>query len=282
MKIALAALILFGLLTGRAALAQTALCDSLPPDKKPAVQELLAALHPYDGCDDTFARCLASKPVKPVVVRLANELCRQVKAGKTRREIESLLVKRAQTLFPTGPRAPIALDESVRAGAANAPVTVVVYACARCPFCKLMVPALHAAVTDGRLAGKVSLYLRPFPLKSHPGSTEGGLAFLAAAKLGRYWPFVLLSYARFDAFAATALPEWAEAVGMARPAFERLTADPKLRDELVAAKQEGLRNKVNATPMLFINGHPYLYELTPEAVLDVLEEAHETATVARK
>ena len=38
-------------------------------------------------------------------------------------------------------------------------MTVVVYACTRCPFCKVVVPALYAAVTDGPLAGKVRLYL---------------------------------------------------------------------------------------------------------------------------
>ena len=267
---------------GRASLAQTCACDGLPADKKALAQEILSALHPYDGCDETFARCLEAKPPNPVVLRLAGDICRQVKAGKDRKQIEHALSKRAQTMLPTGPRATLTLDEAFRAGAANAPVTVVVYACSRCPFCKVMVPALYAAVTDGPLAGKVRLYMRPFPLKSHPGSTEGGLALMSAAKLGRFWPFALLVYKRFNSFSPAVLPEWAVAAGLDRAAFERIFADPKTRDELVACKQEGLRNKVDATPSLFIDGRSYLYDLTEEAVVDVLQESYDAAIAARR
>ncbi|HJX62613.1 MAG TPA: thioredoxin domain-containing protein [Polyangia bacterium] len=266
----------------RTSLAQTCACDALPADKKALANEILSALHPYDGCDETFARCLEAKPPKPVVLRLAADICRQVKAGKDRKQIEHALSKRAQTMLPTGPRAALTLDEAFRAGATNAPVTVVVYACTRCPFCKVLVPALYAAVTDGPLAGKFRLYMRPFPLKSHPGSTEGGLALLSAAKLGRFWPFALLVYKRFDSFSPAALPEWAVAAGIDRAAFERAFADPKTRDELIACKQEGLRNKVTATPGIFIDGRPYLYDMNMEALLDVLEEAYVAAVAARR
>ncbi len=261
---------------GRTSRAQgCAACNSLPADKKALVQSLFATLHPYDGCDETFARCLAAKPPKPVVSRLAADICRQVKAGKTAKEIENALSRRAQSVLPTGPRASLTLDDAFRAGSATAPVAAVVFACTRCPFCKVMVPALYAAVTDGPLAGKVRLYLRPFPLKSHPGSTEGGLAEMSAAKLGHLWPMTLLIYKRFDSFSPAVLPEWAASVGMDRAAFERELADPKTRDALVESKQEGLRNKVEATPSLFIDGRPYVYDMTTDAVLDVLEEAYE-------
>jgi protein-disulfide isomerase len=269
------------LCAGGGAFAQTQDCDAVPADRKALVRDLFATLHPYDGCDETFARCLTAKPPKPVVLRLASDICRQVKAGDERKQIEQRLAKRAQTMLPTGPRATIALDEAMCAGSATAKVTTVVYACARCPFCKVMVAALHKAVTDGPLAGKVRLYFRPFPLKSHENSTEGGLAMVSAAKLDRFWPFTLHMYERFDSFCPKVLPDWAEAVGMDHEAFEREYADPKNREALVAAKQEGLRNKVSATPSIFIDGYPYLYDLTTDAVLDVLEEAYEAKTGKR-
>ena len=96
---------------------------------------------------------------------------------------------------------------------------------------------------------------------------------MSAAKLGRFWPFAMLVYKQFESFTPAVLPQWAVAAGMDRAAFERGFSDPKTRDELVASKQEGLRNKVDATPGLFIDGRPYVYEMTTEAVLDVLEEA---------
>jgi protein-disulfide isomerase len=261
----------------RTGLAQTKDCNAVPADKRALLSEIFGALHPYDGCDETFARCLAAKPPKPVVLRLASDVCRQVKAGDDRKQVEHNLAMRAQTMIATGPRATIVLDEAMRAGVATAPVTVVVYACARCPFCKVMVATLYKAVTEGPLAGKVRLYFRPFPLKSHAQSTEGGLAMVSAAKLGHFWPFTLRMYQNFDGFCPKLLPDWAEAVGMDRKAFEREYADPKNREALIASKQEGLRNKVNATPSIFIDGRPYLYDLTTDAVLDVLEEAYEAA-----
>jgi protein-disulfide isomerase len=266
----------------RTSQAQSCACDNLPAADKARAQSIFAALHPYDGCDETFARCLAAKPPKPVVLRLAADICRQVKEGRDRKEIERGLSKRAQSMLSTGPRASLTLDDAFRAGAADAPVTAVVFACTRCPFCKVMVQALYSAVTDGPLAGKVRLYMRPFPLKSHPGSTEGGLALMSAAKLGRFWPFAMLVYKQFESFAPAVLPQWAVAAGMDRAAFDRAFADPRTRDELVASKQEGLRNKVEATPGLFIDGRPYVYEMTTEAVLDVLAEAYETSAAGRK
>ena len=272
--------ILVGL--GRPSLAQTPTCDGLPTERKSLVQSLFTSLHPYDGCDDTFARCLALRPPSKVVVRLAEDLCRQAKAGKDSKQIEHALAKRAQTMLPGGPRLAAQLDEATRAGAADAPVTLVAYACTRCPLCKEIIPALHAAVSDGPLAGKVRLYVRPFPLKSHPGASEGGLALLAAAKLGGFWPFTLFLYRQFDKFTPAILPEWAEKAGLDRASFARIFADPKTRDELVAAKQEGLRNKVEATPSLFIDGRSYVYEVKLEPILDVLQETYDATRAGKK
>jgi protein-disulfide isomerase len=258
--------------------AQTPVCDALPTDRKTFVRELFAALHPYDGCDETFARCLAAKPPMPVVLRLASDICRQVKAGGDRKQVERNLAKRAQTMLASGPRVVIAVDEAMRAGSAQAPIELVAYVCARCPFCKVAVPALHQAVTEGSLAGKARLYLRPFPLKTHAESTEGGLALVSAAKLGRFWPMVLALYKNFDIFCPKVLADWAVAAEMDRAAFEREYADPKTREALVASKQEGVRNKVSATPAIFIDGRPYSYDLSAESVIDVVEEAYEVKT----
>jgi protein-disulfide isomerase len=264
---------------GRAG-AQTPECDALSGADEVMARQIFSALHPYDGCDDTFARCLARPSPESVVLRLASSICRQIAAGQGPPEIERALSRRAQSLLPLGIRARIELDEKTRAGGEDAPITAVVYACARCPFCSVVVPALHAAVTDGPLAGKVRLYFRPFPLKDHPGATEGGLAMVAAAELGRFWPFLLTLYARYDSFAPERLPAWAEEVGLSPEAFRAAMEAPASRQRLVDDKREGLRNGVGETPALFIDGRRYVYDLTPEAVIDVLEEAYEAASPA--
>ena len=95
--------------------AQTPTCDGLAADKKSLMQSLFATVHPYDGCDDTFARCLAARPPSSVVLRLAEDLCRQAKAGKDRKQIEFSFGKRAQSMLPGGPRLVAKIDEATRA-----------------------------------------------------------------------------------------------------------------------------------------------------------------------
>jgi predicted DsbA family dithiol-disulfide isomerase len=258
--------------------AQTPRCDALGAAQQLAKQEAFATLHPYDGCDETFERCLDKKLPHRVVLRLASDVCRHIAAGKSLAEIERALAKRAQSLLHPVKPASFALDEATGAGDPGAPVHAVVYACARCPFCKVLVPALYREVKEGALAGKVRLYLRPFPLRDHPGSTEGGLAMISAARLGRFWPFVTTLYEKYDAFCPGRLTDWAAEVGMERTAFEHVLADPATREALVAAKQEGIRNKVEATPTLFIADRKYVYEMQLEVVVDVLLEAFESLT----
>lgn len=273
--------LLSSLAVTKLAAAQTPDCDNLSAAQQTARRELFAALHPYDGCDATFEQCLANKPAQPVVLRQASDLCRQLKAGKNRQEIERALSKRAQSMLPTGKPVAIAVDAATLAGDPQAPVQVVVYACARCPYCKVVVPALYREVTAGSLQGKARLYFRPFPLKDHAGSTEGGLALIGAARLGGFWPLALKLYQRFDAFKPELLAAWAVETGLDQAAFEKEIADPKNRQSLVASKQEGIRNKVEATPTLFIDGRRYVYDVQPEAIVDVLLEAYEARSAAR-
>jgi len=61
-------------------------------------------------------------------------------------------------------------------------------------------------------------------------------------------------------------------VGLERGAFERERSSSENRKRLVESKKEGLRNGVEATPTLFINGRRYHGDLDRESLLDVLEE----------
>ncbi|MBK8010719.1 MAG: thioredoxin domain-containing protein [Deltaproteobacteria bacterium] len=264
------------------AFAQAPRCEALAPEHEKTKRMLFAELHPYDGCDETFERCLATKSPHPAVLRQAADVCRLIASGKSRDEIGRALIKRAQSLLPGGKKASFLLDEATIAGDPNAPVQAVVYACARCPFCRVVVLALYREVTEGSLKGKVRLYFQPFPLKSHEGSIEGGLGMLAAASLGKFWPFLTRLYEDYDAFSAERLSQWAVEVGMDEATFKETMANPITRETLVASKQEGLRNMVDGTPAVFIDGRRYVYELQPSVITDVLLEAHESVIAARR
>jgi len=135
-----------------------------------------------------------------------------------------------------------------------------------------VVPELHRIATT-LLKGKVALYFRPFPIGSHKGAVEGGLAMVAAVKLGKFWPFLLKLYGEYDRFSVERLAEWATAVGLDKEAFAKEVAAAAKRAMLVESKKEGLRNGVDATPTVFIDGRKYHGTLDAETLLDVIDEA---------
>ena len=252
-------------------------CAGMTADQSARKQALFKKLYAYDGCDQTLEKCLAMKKPHFSVRRAAADVCLRIRKNESDKDIEAALEKRAESLMPGLTVAKIARDPRMLVGDPNAPITLSVYACTRCPFCKVLLPALFREVNEGSLEGKVNIQFRLFPIKSHPGALEGGLALEASAALGRFEPFLDIVYRRFDAFSPEKLSPWAAEAGLNRAAFDRLAADPATRTAVVSAKQEGVVNKVSATPTLFINGTRYVYDLNETAVIDLLEEAAQSA-----
>ncbi len=255
--------------------AQTPACDGLSAEKKKLAQQILAAEHPYDCCDDTLARCLKQKPVCSLAYRLAENICRRVAAGQDRQKIGRALARRARTAMQGKGKASIDLKGVPLAGDAAAPIAVVEYACARCPFCSRITPELYRAVVEGPLKGKVKLYFKLFPIRGHQHGKEGGLALLAAAELGRFWDYLLKFYQRYDDYCPSLHAQWATEVGMDAAEFEKIEKDPVTREALVKSKKEGIVNKVDSTPTFFINGKKYQGEVKAAELIDFLEEQYE-------
>jgi protein-disulfide isomerase len=244
----------------------------VPAAKKPLFDKLLRATYPYDCCDETLERCLAQKRVCRLARRLRDDICRRLGRGEEEAKVKAALERRARSMTPTGKKASFDLTRAAPAGEPKAKLTVVVYACARCPFCARVVPELYRLAT-APLKGKVALHFRPFPISSHKGSLEGSLAMVAAARLGKLWPYLQKLYGEYDRFSPEQLPAWATAVGLDRAAFTRESTAPVTRAWLVESKKEGIRNGVDATPALFIDGRRYYGSLDPESLQDALEEA---------
>jgi protein-disulfide isomerase len=247
-------------------------CDGFSAEKKKLAENLFRATYPYDCCDETLDRCLKAKRVCRLAERLRDDICRRVARGEDEALVKQALERRAHSMVSAGKKAGFDLSHSEAAGEPKAPVQIVAYACARCPFCKKVIPELYGLVTTGPLKGKSVLYFRPYPIRGHGGSVEGGLAFLAAQQLKKQWPFILKLFAEFDRFEEKRLPEWAAQIGLDRSAFAKELASPALRQILVDSKKEGLRNGVDATPTLFINGRRYHGTLDRDTLLDVLTE----------
>jgi protein-disulfide isomerase len=251
---------------------QTPTCSALGGPKHELAERILQSEHPYDCCDDTIARCLAARPTCALAVRLADNVCRRVAAGQDEARIRRSLSRRARSMLGGGESAVIDLASAPVLGPKNALVTVVVYACARCPYCSRLVPALVQEVRAGRLQGRVRLAYRIFPIRGHESSTEGGLAFTAAAEMGRFWEFMLYSYQHFDEFSVDRQREWAVEVGLDGEAFVARMADPATRERLVRSKKEGVANGVEETPTVFVNARRWAGDLEVDELVDAVEE----------
>ncbi len=255
--------------------AQTPACDKLEGSQKKTAEGILKSQRLYSCCSDTLAACLAKKPTCSLAVRLAENICRRIARGQRPERVVEFLQRRAQSMSTTASKVKIDLKGLPAAGDPKAPVVLVEYACPRCPYCAKSTPIIYDAVVTGPLKGKVKFYFKTFPLGSHKYSKESGLAFIAAAKLGHFWDYVLYFFRRFDQFWVAIQPDWAKAVGMDRKAFGLVMANPATRDLLIASKKEGIVNRVDATPTYFINGRKYLGDLHKDELIDVLQEEYE-------
>lgn len=252
-------------------------CAALTPDQRAVVAAVQAAVYPHDCCDQTLQACLAAPRPARLVRQLGATVCRLVAAGRTEAEVKQSLERRGASMIAALAPAAIDLAGAAFAGAADAPVTVVAYACARCPFCSKVVPQLHEDVTSGPLAGKVRLAFRTFPVRGHEHATEGALAIEAARALGAFWPYLLRLYGDFDGFSVDKLDTWARESGLDPAAFAARVKDDTTRAAVVASKKEGVRLGVTATPTLFVDGRRYRGDLDADGLRDALLEAWERA-----
>ncbi len=262
--------------------AEVTCCQHLDPAELERARGIMERQFPYDCCDDTVATCLAQQAEAcPLVGRLAGEICRRVGAGESEAQIDQALRLRARSMMPGGPVADIAVEGRPALGEAQAPVTVVVYACITCPFCAVLIPQLQREMLEGSLKGKVRMVFAPFPIKGHEGSVEGGLAMLAAHAQGRFWDYLDLAYGHFDDLDVDKLEPWGGQLGMDMGAYGAAVADPTTRQALVESKREGMAAGVSSTPTFFVDGRLYHGELELVQLLDVLGEAWERSTAGQ-
>jgi hypothetical protein len=250
-------------------------CEALTAPEQARASALMGELPIHDCCDQPLATCLEQQPRCRLADRMASNLCQRVAAGQGDDDIRRAFQLRAWTMQPYGEPASYDLEGAPTAGDPEAPIQLVVYSAPRGWHCARMVPGVYEAVTEGALAGKVRLWVRPFPLRSNEHGKEAGLAFLAAHELGRFWDLALYSYANFDAFSLEAQQRWFQQLGLDGAEMERLMADPALLERLTASKREGVELGVGSTPTFFIDGQLYRGEIELPELIDTLEEAWE-------
>jgi protein-disulfide isomerase len=256
-------------------MAQTPTCDTLKGETKAVAQEVMSKAYLYDCCDETITKCLAKTPTCSLATRLANEVCRLAKDGKSAQDITRTLEQRASTMTDINPSVDIALKPENIWGNPEAKVILSIYLCGRCPYCSRHVPAMLHAIESAGLKDKLAVNLRLFPIKTHDHSTEAALAIEAAAKMGQAWPYIIKLYENFDAFSLNSISKYASELNMDATQFSTLLKDKATRAAVVDSKKEGLKNTVASTPTFFINGHKVEGIFDVDSMISMLEEAIE-------
>ena len=248
-------------------------CSDLGETEQEVALSILKSRRPYDCCDETILECLSKKPVCPLVLRLARDICRRAGEGETKAYIDEEYSKRVAST--TGPRVDIDLSGETPAGDPEAKIEIVAYMCARCAYCALFTRDIYKSVTSGRLKGKAKYYIRPYVLQQHRGSTAGALAMHAAEHMGKFWEMFLYMCENYNDFDRDKLPEWAALQGMDADRFRELMEDPDIIDKQIESQKEAIRNGLDKTPYLFVNRRHYTASSRPELLEDFVEGEYE-------
>lgn len=243
--------------------------EQLSERQKTMVAEVLTTYNCYAGCSDTIAQCLVEKPVGNTAKRLAAFAVRRVLAGKNAKEINDDLLRRERSAFP--PKAyTIKAGDSKVSGAAHGPVVVYVYADFQCPYCMIAMPAMRKLINE--MPGKIALYYKNFPVKSHKMGVPLATALVAADNQGKYWEMLDLLYSKAPHQTEDMVKDMAKSLGLDMAKF---AADRKAKatmDRIRAEKMEGIKMGMKGTPGIFINGKYYAGLKTHDELRDRIEE----------
>lgn len=254
------------------------ICSKLSGEEKVRADKLIKEIKLYDCCDESVDACLKKEKVCRLAVRIQDEICRLIQEKLKDDQIKTEIQNRAKSMSTQLKKIEVDLDDMFMAGEKDAKVTVVSYICARCPFCAIITPKLYKEITEGRLKGKARLYIRPFPLKSHEYSVEGGLALVASAKMGKFYEYLIKLQEDFIGFSLPRLNTYAAEVDLDIKKFEELSKDPETKKYLEKSKKEGLKNGVDATPTFFINGKRYYSNYHIDLLTDAILEEYDRLT----
>jgi protein-disulfide isomerase len=147
---------------------------------------------------------------------------------------------------------PLPLRDSPAKGAANAPVTIVVFSDFECPACQAAVPLLEEA-QDAR-PNDVRLVHKFYPLPKHLRAKDAAYAAIAAMKQGKYWQMEELLFENQEALSDQDLERYAAELKLDIERFRKDKAAPETKAMVERDVQDGEDAGLRYTPFIFING----------------------------
>jgi protein-disulfide isomerase len=164
-------------------------------------------------------------------------------------------------------------------GNPEAPFTITEFGDFECPYCGAAKPVLHELIN--RSDGQVRLVWRHFPLfEPHPYALTAALAAEAAGHQGAFWPMAGLLFKNQDSLDDVSIVRYGEQLGLDTTS---LVGDPAQRfaDAVRKDYQAGIDAEVHGTPTLFINGKPYMGNVTVTDLRDTMAMSRKRARFGR-
>jgi protein-disulfide isomerase len=146
----------------------------------------------------------------------------------------------------------VALGSSPSRGAADAPVTVVVFSDFQCPFCARAESTVHDL--EAAYPGKIRFVFKNQPLPFHEHARLAAKAALAAGEQGKFWEYHDALFAHQKDLDRASLERYAEDLDLDLRRFRAALDDTRLDIAVEADITEAHRLDVKGTPAFFING----------------------------
>ncbi len=153
-------------------------------------------------------------------------------------------------------KAPGSLD-GITAGNASSKVVVIEFGCYSCPYTKEAEGKVRELMA--RYGGKVYFVFKPFPIPSHPYSTEAAIAASCANEAGKYWEYreaLFANQSDVQDRGDVALLELASKLNVS--GFSQCYASKKFGAFIEQTRKEGQDCGIYGTPTFFVNGKPFV------------------------
>lgn len=148
----------------------------------------------------------------------------------------------------------LAMDRGPSRGPADAPVTIVMFTDAMCPYCGRVLATIDEVWDE--FPGKLRLVVKQFPV--HSQAVLAAEASLAAAAQDKYWPFHDQMFANPDDLGHDALIEDARRAGLDVATFTTALDNHTYADALAAEQAAAKEIDISATPSFLINGQHFI------------------------
>jgi protein-disulfide isomerase len=159
-------------------------------------------------------------------------------------------------------------------GAPGAPMRLLIYGDYECPY--TLKALISVAQVRGELGDGFVYAFRNFPLTDiHPHALNAALAAEAADLQGKFWEMHDLLFQSQHALGDDDLSARAREAGLDEERFRADFANRNGLPRIEADLASGVRNGVQGTPSLFINGKPHRGAYDPATLVNALRSAVE-------